>query len=93
MQNDETLRQDLKAAEAAQDELRKALKDIANAKTAAEKDRSMASYKLKLTQKEVLSLKKDVERAREDGRDNIRSQVCFAIQPILSPSRERSRLP
>lgn len=85
LENDHRYNKALKAADVSKAELQKALKDAAKAKEDAEWGRYIARNKLEMTLEENASLKKDVEKAREKGRDDIRAQVSGALSGILSP--------
>jgi len=85
-ENFHVLLQELDAAKANKVELQIALKDVAKAKEDAEWDRYITRNKLELTLENNASLKKEVEKAREKGRDDIRAQVSGALRTILSPS-------
>jgi len=86
LENDHRYNKALKAADVSKAELQKALKDAAKAKEDAEWGRYIARNKLELTLEKNASLKKDVEKAREKGRDDIRAQVSGALSSILNPS-------
>jgi len=86
LENDRRQNKELDAADASKAELQNSLKDVAKAKHEAERERNMCRHKLELTFQENARLWKDVEKAREKGREDIRTQVSMALRNVLSPS-------
>ena len=86
-----TLLAELEAVEASKAELGKVLQDTNKAKEVAKHNESVARLKLQLTWEVVASLKKEAEVAREEGREDIRHQLSFALMPIFDPNSESEK--
>lgn len=85
LENDERYNEALKAAAANKAQLQKALGDAAKDKEDAEWGRWDAQNKLELMLQKNASLEKEVEIAREKGREDVRVQLSRAVSSILSP--------
>lgn len=78
--------EELDTAKASKAGLQKTLKEVADAREDAEWGKYIAQNKLGLTSKKNEALQKDVEKVREEGRNDIRAQVSAVLSGILTPS-------